>query len=66
MEIPSSLRHPPEDSDAARMAVEKVKKKCNLNLSELFIPHTKIERKPRLRGERKFAGLKSRNNMQKG
>jgi hypothetical protein len=66
MEIPSSLRHLPEDNKAARMAARKVKKICNLSLLESSIPHTKTGKNLRPRVEKKFVRLKYLINMQKG
>jgi hypothetical protein len=48
------------------MAAKKVGKKCKLNPLGSFTPHTKIERSLLPKAEKKFAGSKSRNNMQKG
>jgi len=66
MEIHSSLRPPHEgEIEAARMAVRKIKKTCNLNPLESSIPHTKTGRNAHLKVGRKFVGSKYLNNMQK-
>jgi hypothetical protein len=65
MEIHSSLRHLPEDREAARMAARKVKKICNSNLLESSTPYTKIKRNARLKVEKKFARLKYLKNIRK-
>jgi hypothetical protein len=66
MEIYSSLRLPPEDSKAARLAAKKVKKICNSNLLELSIPHIKIGKNARPRVGKRFVGLRYLNNIRKG